>query len=160
MYLHIPTLTDPSLAPDGYHTAYTLVPVPNNTSGLNWDLEGPRLSERVIGFLDENNYIPDLASRIKVKFHITPDYFENTLLSHVGNAFGLEPRLTQSAYFRPHNRSPIDGLYFVGANAQPGGGMPSVMMSAKMTARAVAHDHGLLRQKSPLLLATPAASPS
>jgi phytoene desaturase len=159
MYLHIPTLTDPSLAPPGYHTAYTLVPVPNNTSGLNWDIEGPRMSDRVIRFLDENNYIPGLASRIQVKFHVTPDYFENTLLSHVGNAFGLEPRLTQSAYFRPHNRSPIAGLYFVGANAQPGGGMPSVMMSAKMTARAVAHDHGLLRKSAPLLLSAAVPSP-
>ncbi len=143
MYLHIPTLTDPSLAPPGHHAAYTLVPVPNNLSGINWAEEGPKLADKVLEVLDERGYIPGLRSRLTVNFHVTPDYFENDLLSHVGNAFGLEPRLTQSAYFRPHNRSGIPGLYFVGANAQPGGGMPSVMMSAKMVARAVAADHGL-----------------
>jgi phytoene desaturase len=72
---------------------------------------------------------------------ITPDYFETTLNSHLGNSFGVEPRLTQSAFFRPHNRSEdISGLYLVGASSQPGAGTPSVMMSAKMTARAIADD--------------------
>lgn len=143
MYLHVPTLTDPSLAPAGHHAAYTLVPVPNKKSGTDWSVEGPKLADRVIEILDSKNYIPGLRSRLRTCFHVTPDYFEGDLLSHLGNAFGLEPRLTQSAYFRPHNRSSLNGLYFVGANAQPGGGMPSVMMSAKMTARAVAEDFGL-----------------
>ena len=72
---------------------------------------------------------------------VTPNYFENTLNSHLGNSFGVEPRLTQSAFFRPHNRSEdINGLYLVGASSQPGAGTPSVMMSAKMTARAIAED--------------------
>ena len=72
---------------------------------------------------------------------VTPDYFETTLNSHLGNSFGVEPRLTQSAFFRPHNRSEdISGLYLVGASSQPGAGTPSVMMSAKMTARAIAED--------------------
>ena len=144
-YLHIPTLTDPSLAPPGHHAAYTLVPVPNKQHSINWDIQGPVLVDRVLRFLEDRGYIPDLANRLVHKSFITPDYFQNTLLSHLGNGFGLEPRLTQSAYFRPHNRvSAIKGLYLVGANSQPGGGTPSVMMSAKMTARAVAKDYGLL----------------
>lgn len=154
MYLHVPTLTDPSLAPAGHHTAYTLVPVPNKHADINWSIAGPQLANKVISQLDERGVIPGLKKRVVTQFHITPDYFEETLLSHVGNAFGLEPRLTQSAYFRPHNRSPIQHLYFVGANAQPGGGMPSVMMSAKMATRAVAEDFGLVAQNA--LLGEPA----
>lgn len=140
-YLHIPTLTDPSLAPAGHHTAYTLVPVPNLKGAINWAVEGPRLADTVIRFLDERGYIPGLQERIVTRFHITPTYFSEALLSDQGNAFGLEPRLAQSAWFRPHNRCrDIHGLYLVGANTQPGGGTPSVMMSAKMTVRAVLED--------------------
>jgi phytoene desaturase len=140
-YLHVPTLTDPSLAPPGHHAAYTLIPVPHNGSGIDWSAQGPRLVEKVLGFLEERGYIPDLRSRIVTKSWITPDYFEHTLQAHVGNAFGPEPQLQQTAWFRAHNRSDdVRGLYFVGAGTQPGAGTPSVMMSAKMTARLVAED--------------------
>lgn len=140
-YLHVPTLTDPSLAPEGHHAAYTLIPVPHNGSGIDWDVEGPRLTKRVLTFLDEEGYIPGLIDNLVHQEFISPDYFETTLASHLGNAFGLEPRLTQSAFFRPHNRSEdIKGLYLVGASTQPGAGTPSVMMSAKMTARVIAED--------------------
>ncbi|PTA69036.1 phytoene desaturase family protein [Deinococcus arcticus] len=143
-YLHVPTLTDPSLAPEGHHAAYTLVPVPHNGSGIDWSVEGPKLVDRVLTFLDERGYIPGLRERLTHQEFITPDYFESTLDSHLGNAFGPEPRLTQSAFFRPHNRSEdVKNLYLVGAGAQPGGGTPSVMMSAKMTARLIAQDFGL-----------------
>ncbi|MFN3706170.1 MAG: phytoene desaturase family protein [Thermoflexales bacterium] len=146
-YLHIPTLTDPSLAPPGHHAAYTLVPVPNKAgrgASLDWRTQGPALVDRVLRFLDERGYIPGLCERLVYKSFITPDYFEDTLNSYVGNAFGPEPRLTQTAYFRPHNRSEdIERLYLVGAGVQPGGGTPSVMMSAKMTARLIAEDFKL-----------------
>lgn len=146
-YLHIPTLTDPSMAPEGHHAAYTLIPVPHNGSGLDWDKHGEALTQKVLQFLDERGYIPNLRENLVCHFAITPNYFEETLNSHLGNAFGVEPRLTQSAFFRPHNRSEdLEGLYMVGANAQPGAGTPSVMMSAKMTARAIAEDFGLLSQ--------------
>lgn len=140
-YLHIPSLTDPSLAPPGHHTAYTLIPVPHNGSGINWDETGPKFVERVLSFLDERGYIPGLCDRLVYKSWVTPDYFQRTLNSHMGNAFGVEPVLWQTAFFRPHNRSmDIRNLYMVGANVQPGGGTPSVMMSAKMTARLIAED--------------------
>ena len=141
-YLHVPTLTDPTMAPAGHHAAYTLIPVPHNGSGIDWDTEGPKLVERVIKMLDETGYIPDLQERITHQSFIDPNYFEGDLRSHLGNAFGPEPVLTQSAWFRPHNRCPdIENLYLVGAGAQPGGGTPSVMMSAKMTARTIREDH-------------------
>ena len=146
-YLHLPTLTDPSLAPAGMHAAYTLIPVPNNASGLDWQAIGPQFVEKVLHFLDARSYIPDLGARLVTKSFVTPDYFQTTLRSALGNAFGHEPLLTQSAAFRPHNRAgAIDGVYLAGANAQPGAGTPSVMMSAKMTARLVAEDYAIATQ--------------
>lgn len=143
-YLHIPTLTDPSLAPPGHHAAYTLIPVPNNASGIDWKVEGPKLCDRVLAMLEERGYIPNLRQRLVYSHFVTPDYFEHTLKSYIGNGFGLEPVLVQSAFFRPHNRSEdIKNLYLVGANVQPGGGTPSVMMSAKMTARLIAQDYAI-----------------
>jgi phytoene desaturase len=140
-YLHIPSLTDPSLAPEGHHAAYTLIPVPHNGSGINWEIAGPRLVDRVLNFLDERGYIPGLCDRLVYTSYVTPDYFQNTLNSYLGNGFGVEPVLWQTAFFRPHNRSmDVRNLYLVGANVQPGGGTPSVMMSAKMTARLIAED--------------------
>ncbi|SMB91223.1 phytoene desaturase [Deinococcus hopiensis KR-140] len=143
-YLHVPTLTDPSLAPPGHHAAYTLIPVPHHGGGIDWNAEGPKLVDKVLAFLEERGYIPALRERLTHLEFVTPDYFANTLDSHLGNAFGPEPMLAQSAYFRPHNRSEdVRNLYLVGAGAQPGAGTPSVMMSAKMTARLIAEDFGL-----------------
>ncbi|MBU6358426.1 MAG: phytoene desaturase [Chloroflexi bacterium] len=140
-YLHIPTLTDPSLAPAGHHAAYTLIPVPNLANGADWSKLGEPLVNDVLTFLEQRGYIPELQQRLVYKSYITPDYFDSTLNSWLGNAFGPEPVLTQSAFFRPHNRSEdIHNLYLVGAGTQPGGGTPSVMMSAKMTARLIAQD--------------------
>lgn len=143
-YLHLPTLTDPSLAPPGHHAAYTLLPVPHNGSGIDWSQMGDRLTQIVLTFLEERGYLPNLKERLVCHSYITPDYFEQNLSSYLGNAFGPEPLLVQSAFFRPHNRSEdIANLYLVGAGTQPGAGTPSVMMSAKMTARLVAEDFAI-----------------
>jgi phytoene desaturase len=143
-YLHVPTLTDPSLAPEGCHAAYILVPVAHNGSGLDWAEIGEAFVQRVLRSLDEDGYIPGLMDRLETLTYVTPDHFEHRMRSYLGNAFGVEPRLTQTALFRPHNRSEdVENLYLVGASAQPGAGTPSVMMSAKMTTRAIAEDHGL-----------------
>jgi phytoene desaturase len=140
-YLHIPSLTDPSLAPAGHHVAYTLVPVPHNGSKLDWELIGEPFVDKILKFLEDRAYIPNLRERLVYKSFIDPDYFEGTLQSYLGNAFGPEPILAQSAFFRPHNKSEdVERFYMVGAGAQPGGGTPSVMMSAKMTARLIAKD--------------------
>jgi len=160
-YLHVPSLTDPSLAPPGHHAAYTLIPVPHNRSGIDWRQEGPRLIERVIDFLDDRGHIAGLRERLTTSSFITPDYFEHTLNSRLGNAFGLEPIFAQSAFFRPHNRSEdVAGLYLVGANTQPGGGTPAVMMSAKITARAIAHDIGCRTERGSRTSAAPPEVPA
>jgi phytoene desaturase len=115
--------------------------VPHNGSKLDWELLGQPFVDKVLRFLDERGYIPNLRQRLVYQSFIDPDYFEGRLSSYLGNAFGPEPILAQSAFFRPHNRSEdIERFYMVGAGAQPGGGTPSVMMSAKMTARLVAED--------------------
>lgn len=145
-YLHLPTLTDPSLAPPGHHAAYTLVPVPHNGSGMDWGRLGPGYLEKALRYLDERGFLPGLMDRLVYAHYVTPDYFQWTLNSHLGNAFGPEPVLWQTASFRPKNRSEdVQGLYLVGQSYQPGAGLPSVMMSAKMTARLIAHDLGLER---------------
>jgi len=143
-YLHIPTMTDPSLAPPGHHAAYTLIPVPNTQGDIDWDEVGEEFAAKVITFLDERGYIPNLRQRIVYQSFVTPNYFERTLGSYAGNGFGVEPRLMQTAFFRPHNRSEdVANLYLVGQGTQPGGGTPSVMMSAKMTAREIARDFAI-----------------
>ncbi|MDD1449901.1 phytoene desaturase family protein [Sphingomonas sp. H160509] len=143
-YLHIPTITDPSLAPAGHHAAYTLIPVPNNQSDIDWEEVGGGFADTVLTFLDERGYIPGLRERIVHRSFVTPDYFEEVLGSHLGNGFGVEPRMTQTAFFRPHNRSEdVTNLYLVGQGTQPGGGTPSVMMSAKVTVREIARDFAI-----------------
>jgi len=146
-YLHLPTITDPSLAPEGHHAAYTLVPVPNNLSKIDWQEKGEEFVHKVLMSLQTQGHIPDLIRRIVYKKFITPDYFEGTLNAYAGNGFGVEPVLVQSAFFRPHNRSEdVKNLYLVGQGTQPGGGTPSVMMSAKMTARVIAKDYKIPEQ--------------
>ncbi len=132
LYLHAPTRTDASLAPEGHECFYVLSPVPNNLSGINWQEEGERYQDKIFSWLDKN-YLPDLKANLISTSFITPDYFEQNLRTHQGAGFGLEPNFRQSAYFRFHNRSEdIQGLYFVGASTHPGAGVPGVLNSARL----------------------------
>ena len=136
LYLHHPTVTDPSLAPEGHSTFYALAPVPHmGKFPVDWDEIGPILEKRI---LDEigRRLIPDIHERIVTKFSYAPKDFAQDLNAHLGSAFSLEPVLTQSAYFRVHNRDDhIPNLYFVGAGTHPGAGIPGVVGSAKATAK-------------------------
>ena len=137
LYLHAPARTDASMAPEGKDAFYVLSPVPNNTSGINWEVEGPKYMEKILAHL-EATHMPGLRENLATSFYITPDYFQKDLQSKDGAAFGLEPRFTQSAYFRYHNRSEeIDSLYFVGASTHPGAGVPGVLSSAKVLDRII-----------------------
>lgn len=137
LYLHAPTRTDPSLAPAGHEGFYVLSPVPNNRSGIDWSREAEPYFERIRAEL-ERRLLPGLGDSPVEPIFLTPDDFEHTLRSDDGAAFGPEPILTQSAYFRYHNRSPdVGGLYFVGAGTHPGGGVPGVLCSAKVLDRVV-----------------------
>ena len=141
LYLHHPTVTDPSLAPEGCSTFYALAPVPHmGKSPIDWDAVGPILKERILDEV-ERRLIPDIRERIVTSFHYAPADFAHDLNAHLGSAFSLEPLLTQSAWFRVHNRDDkIPNLYFVGAGTHPGAGIPGVIGSAKATARLMLDD--------------------
>ena len=141
IYLHHPTVTDPSMAPAGKSTFYALVPVAHmGKLAVDWDQVGPMLEKRI---LDEigRRLIPDIHDRIVTKFHYAPSDFATDLNAHMGSAFSLEPVLTQSAYFRGHNRDDvIENFYLVGAGTHPGAGIPGVVGSAKATAGLMLQD--------------------
>jgi phytoene desaturase len=132
LYLHRPTATDPSFAPDGCDSFYVLCPVPNLRGKINWNEEGPKLKNRIIKALS-NTILPDLESEITEAFAMTPEDFKSDYRSMHGAGFSLAPIFTQSAWFRYHNRDPhIPNLYFSAAGAHPGAGMPGVLCSAKV----------------------------
>ena len=131
-YLHRPSATDRSMAPEGNDCFYVLVPVPNNQSKINWNSEGEKMKNLIIDKM-EKDLMPNLRNYIVEDFYLTPDYFENDLNTKFGSGFSIQPKFTQSAYFRFHNKSEIyDGLYFVGAGTHPGAGVPGVLSSAKV----------------------------
>lgn len=130
LYLHMPTLTDPSIAPEGCEGFYVLSPVPNLGSGVDWTKAARPYRNAIMQFL-EDNYLPDLQENIIAEHTIDPLHFQNELNSYLGSAFSFQPILTQSAWFRPHNRSEeFENLYFVGAGTHPGAGLPGVLSSA------------------------------
>ena len=131
-YLHRPSATDKSMAPEGNDCFYVLVPVPNNQSGIDWNVEGEKIKNLVVDKM-EKDLMPNLKDNIIEDFYLTPDYFEKDLNTKFGSGFSIQPKFTQSAYFRFHNKSEIyDGLYFVGAGTHPGAGVPGVLSSAKV----------------------------
>jgi len=131
LYLHRPTATDASMAPPGRDTFYVLAPVPHLDSGTDWAARSESFRQAIAEVLDRT-MMPGFQSHVTTSFVTTPQDFHDRLLSFKGAAFGLEPLLLQSAWFRPHNRSEdVDGLYMVGASTHPGAGVPGVLMSAK-----------------------------
>ncbi len=140
LYLHAPSVSDRSLAPEGCSAYYALSPVPNLTQPIDWHIEGPKYADRILDAL-ERRTLPGLRSRLVTQRMLTPLDFQGELRSHLGAAFSLEPILTQSAYFRVHNRDDVlRNLYFVGAGSHPGAGVPGVVGSAKATASVIAAD--------------------
>jgi phytoene desaturase len=132
LYLHMPTLTDPTLAPPGCEAFYVLAPVPHLGGGTDWAQAARPYRDRIMNFL-EDRFLPGLSSHLVTEHMIDPRHFRDTLNSYLGSAFSIEPILTQSAYFRPHNRAEdLPNLYFVGAGTHPGAGLPGVLCSAKI----------------------------
>lgn len=137
LYLHRPTATDPSLAPAGCDTFYALSPVPHMGSGIDWQKTADPYRQAISRHLSES-LLPGLEDNIVTSRLVTPVDFQERLLSYQGAAFGMEPVLLQSAWFRPHNRSEdIQHLYFVGAGTHPGAGLPGVLSSARILDKVV-----------------------
>jgi phytoene desaturase len=132
LYLHMPTLTDPSMAPEGCESFYVLSPVPLLGANVDWTKTAKPYRDRIMKFLEEN-YLPDLQANIVAEHCIDPLHFRDTLSSYLGSAFSFQPVLTQSAWFRPHNQSEeFENLYCVGAGTHPGAGLPGVLSSSKI----------------------------
>lgn len=140
LYLHAPTVTDASLAPPGCEAFYVLSPVPHlGLARIDWAKEGPGYADRILASLE--GLLPDLRKHVVTRRMFTPQDFEGELNTYLGSAFSVAPKLTQSAWFRPHNRDPkIPGLYIVGAGTHPGAGLPGVINSAKATVSVIAED--------------------
>lgn len=132
LYLHRPTATDPSMAPDGCDAFYVLSPVPHLDSGVDWSQQTERYRRAVESYLS-NTILPGLEHEVVTSVTLTPQGFLDDYLSFKGAAFSVEPVLTQSAYFRPHNKSEdVENLYFVGGGTHPGAGMPGVLSTARV----------------------------
>lgn len=144
LYLHMPTITDESIAPEGCESFYVLSLVPNLDSGVNWKEIGGEYNNRILGFL-EDNYLPDLKSNIVAQHSIDPIHFQQTLNSHKGAAFSVKPSLLQSGWMRPHNKSAFfEDLYFAGAGTHPGAGVPAVIASGKIAAELIDPAAGII----------------
>lgn len=141
LYLHAPTRSDPDLAPPGCEAFYVLSPVPHlGKLRIDWEAAAPCYADAILQYLEER-YMPGLRGALVTRRIFTPRDFKVELNAHVGSAFSLEPKLTQSAYFRVHNRDRrVKGLYFVGAGTHPGAGIPGVVNSAKATAGLIISD--------------------
>lgn len=142
IYLHAPTMTDPSMAPPGHESVYLLVPVPHlGGEAVDWATYGDTFRDKIVRYLEHEFGLPGFASSIRVEHRFTPLDFRRELGAHLGTGWQMEPTLFQSAYFRPHNRSEdVRGLYLAGAGTHPGAGLPGTLLSAEITARLVERD--------------------
>jgi phytoene desaturase len=132
LYLHRPTQTDPTLAPPGCDAFYVLSPVPNLQGAIDWNMQAETYRQTIENYLN-SSALPGLSACIVTSKIMTPLNFEANYLSLHGAGFGLAPRLLQSAWFRPHNKSEdIDNLFLVGASTHPGAGVPGVLSSARV----------------------------
>ncbi len=132
VYLHRPSASDPSFAPQGKDTFYALAPVPHLQASIDWQKEGPKFQAKMINFLERRG-LKDLRNNLAVSFFRSPQDFRNDYFSEWGAGFSIAPLFKQSAYFRFHNKSEeVESLYFVGAGTHPGAGMPGVLCSAKV----------------------------
>jgi phytoene desaturase len=137
LYLHMPSRTDPTIAPPGCESFYVLAPVPHLASGTDWTQMAKPYRDSIMQFL-EDHYLPDLQANIVAEHMIDPLHFQNTLNSYLGAAFSIKPTLLQSAWLRPHNHSEeFANLYFVGAGTHPGAGVPAVLSSGKIAAELI-----------------------
>jgi phytoene desaturase len=144
MYLHVPSRTDKSMAPDNCESMYVLIPTPNLKADFDWSKKEEEYTDKVLNFLENDFGLTGLRENIEVLETYTPLDFESERNNYIGSAWGLQPTLFQSANFRPHNRNEdIENLYLVGASTHPGAGVPGVMLTAETTEKLILEDHPL-----------------
>jgi len=139
LYVHRPSVTDPTVAPEGDDTFYVLSPVPHlgHKNPVDWESERAAYLDKMSDVLDAQ-LLPGFRERITAQEVFTPEEFRSRYLSPHGTGFSIEPRILQSAYFRPHNVSEeVKGLYLTGAGTHPGAGLPGVISSAEVLSQLV-----------------------
>ena len=140
LYLHRPTATDETFAPEGCDSFYVLCPVPNLQGDVQWDKEGSKLKDKIVEALDRT-IMPGLTENIEAEFWMTPEDFKKDYRSKYGAGFSVAPIFSQSAWFRYHNRDKkISNLYFSAAGSHPGAGIPGVLCSAKVIEKLIIKD--------------------
>ena len=143
LYIHRPTATDPSLAPEGCDSFYVLSPVPNLLGDIDWQAETARYRDKILQTLDET-IMPGVKDSAFGIFSMTPEHFQHDYLSAEGAAFSIAPYFSQSAWFRFHNRAEGPrNLYLSGAGTHPGAGVPGVLSSAKLNDRLIPDPIGI-----------------
>jgi len=143
MYIHAPSRTDDTMAPEGCDSICILSPVTNLQGNVNWAEKKQQYADLIIDYMENEFGLEDFRENIDYLSIFTPEDFKKDRNSAFGTPWGFEPVLTQSAYFRPHNRSEdIGNLYFTGAGTHPGGGLPGVMLSAEATMKLIEEDLG------------------
>lgn len=143
-YIQNASITDPTLAPKGKSTIYVLVPVPNNTSKINWDKERDKFAEKVIAKIEERTPMKDIRNHIEEKILMTPHDWEKNKNIFFGATFNLSHSLDQMLYFRPHNKfEEFDSCYIVGGGTHPGSGLPTIYESGKITANLILKKFGM-----------------
>ena len=141
MYLHVPSKSDATMAPEDSESMYVLIPVPNLRGDIDWSERSLPFADKIIDFLENEFGLTELRKNIEVQEIFTPKDFETKRNNYIGSAWGVEPRLTQTATFRPGNRSEdVENLYLVGASTHPGAGVPGVLLTAEATEKAVIKD--------------------
>lgn len=150
IYCHVPTRTDPSMAPPGCESMYFLIPVPNLAGKIDWTQAAEPFKDKVLHFLEHDFGLTDLKASLQVCKTLTPEDFRVHCNDYLGSAWGLEPRLTQTATLRPRNRSEdIAQFYLVGTSTHPGAGIPGVLLTAEATENAILADIGRPALKNP-----------
>lgn len=155
LYLHRPSVTDPTCAPEGDDTFYALSPVPHLgfDDAVDWTAMAETYREKVQAVLEER-LLPGLGAHLSASEVFTPETFRDRYLSPHGSGFSIEPRILQSAWFRPHNVSEeARGLYLVGAGTHPGAGLPGVISSAEVLGKLVPDAPGAAAPAAPLRMA-------
>lgn len=141
MYLHAPTRTDSSMAPEGSESMYVLIPVSNLAGDIDWDKMREPFTKKILDYLEHDFGMKDLQNNIEVIETFAPTDFQIQRNSFLGSPWGLEPHLLQTAVFRPHNRSEdVNGLYLTGAGTHPGAGLPGVLLTAEATEKIIKED--------------------
>ena len=143
LYLHRPTATDKSFAPDGHDSYYVLCPVPNLKNNIDWSIHGEKLKDQIITEL-EKTIMPNLSNHIEDISYMTPKDFKNNYRSMYGAGFSIAPKFTQSAWFRYHNEDDnIPNIFFSAAGSHPGAGLPGVLSSAKVVENILKKRYGV-----------------